>query len=110
VRVSVEDLTIDAIIGVLPSEREKPQRILASAKIDYGYKTAGDFVDYAAVADLITARLIDGRFGLLEDALEAIVAEILQLNKSIERVKLTLEKPDISLGFRAAVSLRRDML
>ena len=104
-RVSVEDLTIDAIIGVLPSEREKPQRVLASAKIDYGYKTAGDFVDYAAVADLITARLIDGRFGLLEEALEAIAPEILRLNSSITKIKLTLEKTELVSNFRASVSL-----
>jgi dihydroneopterin aldolase len=103
VRIAV-DLAVSAVVGVLPFEREKPQRILASVKIDYEYRSPRDFVDYAAVADLIKTRLIEGRFGLLEEAIEALAPEIMKLNPSIAKIKLSLEKPDISAGFRAVVS------
>jgi dihydroneopterin aldolase len=103
-RIAVENLAVSAVIGILPQEREKPQRILASAKIDCEYGSPRDFVDYIVVAELIKTRLIEGRFGLLEEALNAIAPEISRLNPSIAKIRLTLEKPDATCGFRAAVS------
>ncbi|MDR2151451.1 MAG: dihydroneopterin aldolase [Helicobacteraceae bacterium] len=103
--IRVENLAIEAVIGILPSEREKPQPILASAEIDYEYKTPRDFVDYVAIADLIASRLKEARFGLLEEALQAIAPEILKLNRSITKITLTLVKPKADDRFRAVVSL-----
>ena len=103
-KILVEHLTIEAVIGILPSERAKPQPITITAEIDYRYETANDLVDYIAVADLIAARLKKGRFGLLEEAIAMIAPEIANLNRSIRRVTLTLEKPAIGCHFRAAVS------
>jgi dihydroneopterin aldolase len=102
--VSIKNLAVSAVIGVEPNEREKPQRILASAKIDYGYDDAQNFADYVAVTNLITTRLTEGRFGLLEEALNAIAPEIFQLNPLIVKVKLALEKPELSPNFKAVVS------
>ncbi|MDR1912079.1 MAG: dihydroneopterin aldolase [Helicobacteraceae bacterium] len=101
--ILIENLTIDAVIGILPNEREKPQRLIASAAIDYDYKNSAEFVDYALVADLIALKLVSGRFGLLEEAIEAIATEILRLNPSIQKLRLCIEKPDISPNFRVKV-------
>jgi dihydroneopterin aldolase len=102
--VTIENIAVNATIGILPSEREKPQRVVANAKIEYDYVSPSDFVDYALIADLVSKRLTEGGFGLLEEAVTAIGAEIARLNPSIVKAELSIEKPDVSPLFRAKVT------
>ena len=36
--IFIENLTFDAIIGILPEERKVPQKVVVNAKLGYEYK------------------------------------------------------------------------
>ncbi len=93
--IAIRDLTCEAIIGILPQEREHPQRVVATCEIAYRRSGEEAFVDYAEVSALITAMLQEERYGLIEDALEAIIAAIKAGWPVVESVRLQLCKPEI---------------
>jgi dihydroneopterin aldolase len=94
--IGIHNLGVRAVIGILPHERNAPQRLHINATIIYDY--SGDmenYVDYATAIELIEQRLKEARFGLIETALETITAELMALSESIQSVTLSIEKPDI---------------
>ncbi|MDR3163045.1 MAG: dihydroneopterin aldolase [Helicobacteraceae bacterium] len=103
-RLNLRNLSFEAIIGVLPNERERLQRVVANAEIDYAY-SRGRFLDYALVARLIEMEITNGGFALIEDALGAVAAKILSLSGDIKRVKLSIEKPEALPNAAASLSL-----
>ncbi len=104
-RIEIRSLQIDAIIGILPEEREAPQRIVADLQAEYRYE-AGDYLDYAAVAETIRHHLVEEKFGLLEEALLSLKEKIFAEYPLIESLELRLEKPEILRHCRVAVSER----
>ena len=104
-RIEIRSLQIDAIVGILPEEREAPQRVVADLCADYRYET-GDYLDYAAVAETIRAHLVQERFGLLEEALLSLKEKIFKEYPCIESLELRLEKPEILDHCFVAVSER----
>ncbi len=92
--IYIEDLNIDAIIGILDFERKKPQLIVAKCRIKYK-RDEKEFVNYAEIASIIEKMLIDNKYGLIEDALDEIITNIMKSFKSIKSVKLKLSKPNI---------------
>ena len=104
-RIEIRSLQIDAIIGILPKERVAPQRIVADLWADYRYE-AGDYLDYAAVAETIRRHLIQEKFGLLEEALFSLKGKIFEEHPLIDILELRLEKPEILEHCRVAVSER----
>lgn len=93
--IRISAFTVRAVLGILPHERNAPQRLHVSALIEYDYTGRDTFVDYATIAALIEERLKAGQFGLIEEALEAILPEILAHSPAIAKAELTIEKPDI---------------
>ena len=51
-RIYIENLKFQTIIGILDFEREIPQDVVIDTIIDYSYSN-GDFINYADVRDLI---------------------------------------------------------
>jgi len=99
--VSVKDLSIAAVIGVHPWEREIEQTLLVS--VDMIPETAdvrtaaarddlADALDYSAVAETIAAVLRDGKFRLIETAAER-VADRLLADFRLTWLRLELRKP-----------------
>ena len=112
--VSIRDLSVPAVIGVHPWEREIEQTLLVS--VDMVPETAdvrkaaasdnlGDALDYSAVAATIAAVVRDGKFQLIETAAER-VAERLLTDFPIASLRLELRKP-IPDGYTAAITIER---
>jgi len=109
VRVTLEELHVECIVGILPHERTTPQRLTVKCVVDYDYRE-GLFVDYALLAHRIETLLIDRQFGLLEEAIAALFVSIPQHFSNIQKIELTLSKPDILDNGIASVSDSLTML
>ncbi|MCK5110022.1 MAG: dihydroneopterin aldolase [Arcobacteraceae bacterium] len=94
-KINIEDLTFNCIIGILPNEREEEQKVVINISFEYFYKGDGSsFIDYSEVATLTQDIMIDKQFRLIEDAIIFIRKE-LKLKLKIKNLKLKISKPDI---------------
>ncbi len=93
-KIEIKDLHIEAIIGILPKERQKAQTIIVDLWAKYDY-IDGIYIDYANLALMIQKTLIEKKFGLIEEALLALKDEIFHTYTAINTLKLRLQKPDI---------------
>ncbi|WP_353661973.1 dihydroneopterin aldolase [Hydrogenimonas sp. SS33] len=107
--IRIEGLRFEAIIGILPHERRTPQRIHIDARFTYTY-TGGRFLDYAAVAETIVSTVTKGRFGLVEEAIEALFETLKEKFPPIETANILFCKPDILPDCRVCVEDFRNFL
>ena len=63
-KVSIENLTFNCIIGILPFEREKEQRVIINCSFKYEF-IKNEFIDYSKVANLIENRMRKKKFLLI---------------------------------------------
>ena len=109
--VSIRDLSVPAVIGVHPWEREVEQTLLVSVDMAADVRKAAasdnlaDALDYSAVAATIAAVVRDGKFQLIETAAER-VAERLLADFPVTWLRLELRKP-IPDGYTAAITIER---
>jgi dihydroneopterin aldolase len=108
--IQLRDLKLDCIIGVNPSERLAPQRLLAQVELRVDTESAacseqlGETVDYEFVAAQILFLLRLGQFYLLETACHALCRTLLlppaegERRAAIESVRLRIEKTAGLLG------------
>jgi 7,8-dihydroneopterin aldolase/epimerase/oxygenase len=96
--VSVKDLSVRAVIGVHPWEREIEQTLVVNVDMAADVRKAAasddlaDALDYSAVAETIAAVLRDGRFRLIETAAER-VADRLLADFPLSWLRLEVRKP-----------------
>lgn len=96
--VFVRSLTIEAILGVDPHERETPQPVRVSFAMAADTSAAArsddlaDAVDYAAAARRVAALTVEGKFKLAETLAEHIAALLLH-EFPVHRVRVEVEKP-----------------
>jgi dihydroneopterin aldolase len=82
--IFIEALEANALIGVYDFERTAPQKLLFDIEMDFDNRKAGasdnlaDTIDYAQVAETITAICHDSKFQLVEALAEHIASELLQ--------------------------------
>lgn len=93
-KILIEDLRFDAIIGILPQERLTPQAVSIGCTVEYPY-TQNSFIDYAEAIFLIEQTIRGEKFFLIEEALEALSILLKDRFPLIEHLSLTLRKPDI---------------
>jgi 7,8-dihydroneopterin aldolase/epimerase/oxygenase len=109
--VSIRDLSVAAVIGVHPWEREIEQTLIVS--VDMIPETADvrkaaatddlvDALDYSAVADTIAGVLREGKFRLIEAAAER-VAGCLLADFPLSWLRLELRKPIVGAPSASAV-------
>jgi dihydroneopterin aldolase len=103
-KIYIDSLKVDAIIGILDSERETPQRVEIFLEIVYEREGEG-FIDYAKVAKLVEDRLIEKKYFLLEDALEDLTKELKHSFSPIKSIKIKLFKPEILNNCKVGVEL-----
>lgn len=103
----IEDLKVQAIVGILPYERQTPQTILVQAQIIYSYEDK-KFIDYLAVKNLITMLLQTKCYELLEEALQDISETIKQNFDSVHSIDISLKKLDISPDFNVGIRLNKN--
>ena len=110
--VSIRDLSVAAVIGVHPWEREIEQTLVISVDMVADVQKAAasdnlaDALDYSAVASTITAIVRDGKFHLIETAAER-VAERLLADFPVTRLRLELRKPIANASYTAAITIER---
>ena len=103
--IHIEQLSFEAIIGLLEFERHTPQRIIIDLKADYHYDEKKDFfINYAELSTLIEETMIKEQFKLLESALLKLESIITQKYNKISRLEIKITKPDILSNCRVAIS------
>ncbi len=93
-RIHIEALTVNVIIGLLDFEREKTQRVIVDLEASYTY-TENTFVDYADLVLLIQNELKEKRFELLEEAILGVKTIICSTYPQLDTLSLKIAKPDI---------------
>ncbi|WP_292656929.1 dihydroneopterin aldolase [Nitratifractor sp.] len=104
-KIEIHSLEIDAVIGILPTERQTPQKILVDLEAEYRYD-GEHYLDYAAVVQEIRRTLVREQFGLLEEGLAFLKRQIITEHPEISSLFIRLSKPDILQECTVAVSER----
>lgn len=103
-RVNIDKLSFKTIIGILPSERIKKQKVLVDISFDYRYKENSDkFIDYSEVAKLVKKTIIKKRFELIEEAILYIETKLYK-DYPIENLSIKISKPNILKNCIVSVS------
>jgi len=103
--IRIEDLRIHAIIGLLESERTDAQELIVDLEAEYLYKE-GRYLDYAQIAEEITAHLQNQRYLLLEEALLGIEKLLRNRSPKLLWMECRITKPHILPNARVSVSHR----
>lgn len=92
--ILIENLTFDAIIGILEAERTTLQKVNVECIIDYTYSD-GNFINYADVVNLIESTIKREKFELIETAIETIASSLKADFPRIQTLTLMIRKPEI---------------
>ena len=94
-KVNIEDLTFQTIIGILDFERETKQKVVINLSFEYFYNEDGsNFIDYSEVALLVETTMIEKEFKLIEDAI-IYLRKIVKDKYDISNLTIKISKPDI---------------
>jgi len=105
--IHISGIELQCIVGIRPAERRRRQRIRLSIELEVDLARAGvseriaNTVDYSVVTDEIAQLLRFREYRLVETATEEVSAMLLGVHPTVERVSVTLEKPEALRG-RAA--------
>lgn len=98
----IVDMEVLCIVGILPQERSKPQRLFINAELDVDFddaKASGssliDGVDYGRVAELLKETIVRQKFLLLEDLLKVCCQVCFDEFLGLNGMMLRASKPDI---------------
>jgi dihydroneopterin aldolase len=92
-RLLLKELVFKTIIGIEPWEREIKQPIVVNCSIDYPSK--GEYIDYGEVARTIKILITEGQFHLLEEALDALEAVLVEKYPQMKRLYIQICKPNV---------------
>lgn len=101
--IHIEELTIQAIVGILDFEREKAQNLTIDIIIGYNYDN-NSFLNYVDIVHIVTDDLKIKKYGLLEDALIGSKNILISQYPQIKTLYIKLTKPDILKNCRVALS------
>ena len=94
-KVFIKDLSFKTIIGILPFERVKKQKVLVDISFSYKFDDSNKvFIDYSIVANMVKKTMKKKKFELIEEAIETL-EEKLQTKFKLSSVELKITKPDI---------------
>ena len=74
-KIFLENLLLEVVIGILPFEREKRQKIRIDGEFVYFKNNEDEFLDYRDLRGFLSGAFMQ-EFGLLEEALEFFAKEI----------------------------------
>ena len=101
-KIYIEDLKFQCIIGILDFERVKAQDVTLNIIIDYSYEN--EFINYADVVDLVKSTMIGKKFLLIEDALNELSKTLQKEFSKINTLYLKITKPSILPDCMVSVS------
>ena len=98
-QIFIRDLRFDAIIGILPIEREQPQPVVIDLTIDVDTRKAAmshdlnDSVDYGELAERVQQHTQHAQ-ALLVETLVNDIADIALSYAGVEKVSVSVTKPN----------------
>jgi dihydroneopterin aldolase len=101
-KIHIEDLQFQCIIGILDFEREKEQDVIVTVEIEYTFEQ--EFINYAEVAQLIENTLKKEKFLLIEDALHYLFKNLQEKFPHIKTLYIKITKPSILANCSVSVS------
>ncbi len=111
--VSIRDLSVAAVIGWHPWEREIEQALVFDVDLDVDVRRAAatddlaDALDYSAVAAAIATVVREGKFRLIETAAERVAGHLLAAFP-VTSLRLELRKPIADGGgYTAVITIER---
>jgi len=116
-RIFVDGLELEGRIGVFEGEKRTPQRYLVGIEVELDLREAGQAddleksVDYVVLIEL-AERVMREKAGanLIETYAEKMCSELLGTFGNIQKVKISVEKPDVEIDGRRFSSLRGEQL
>jgi len=94
-KVYIEDLCFKTIIGILPFERIKKQKVIVNITFKYQFDSLQkDFVDYSKVSLFVKNTMKKKKFELIEDAILTLEKKLIKKFK-ISNLKIKITKPTI---------------
>ena len=115
--ISIVDLEITCIIGILPNERVKEQTLLLDIylDVDFGDSTFADdineTIDYTKIAEIATQLAISKKYKLIESFCHDLNNLFLDTFKIIQQSKITVKKPTaIPKAKYAAYSMKKSRI
>jgi len=106
-RLELCGLEVACVIGALPEERDREQRLTVDVELTLDLGPAArsdklrDTVDYAALAESIRSALRCSRFHMIEAAARC-VSDVCLADPRVASVRVRIEKPGAVPGLRAA--------
>lgn len=105
-KVHIQDLRFQTIIGILDFERITPQEVIINLELEYNYEN--EFINYANVSALIKSSILTQEFLLIEDALLYLQVSLKKEFQEINTLTLKITKPSILPDCKVSVSLFKD--
>ena len=102
-KVKITNLKFKCIIGILPKERIKKQKIIINTSFKYNFKN-DVFINYAEVTSDIESIMKENKFKLIEDALKYL-NKFLYNKYEIKKLKIEIIKPTILDNCDVSVSI-----
>ena len=103
-KVYIEKLTFKAIIGILPFERVKKQKVIVDISFKYTFsKKSIEFIDYSEVSALVKKTMKKKRFKLIEDAILTL-ERIIYKKFNLTNLQIKISKPNILKDCLVSVS------
>ena len=94
-KVLIEELTFKTIIGILPFERVKKQKVIIDISFEYNFKKdSKEFIDYSEVSALVKKTMNKKKFELIEDAILTL-EKFIYKRFNLSNLKIKIIKPDI---------------
>lgn len=93
-KICIKNLTFNTIIGILPFEREKKQKVIVNLSFKYEFKDKDSFIDYSTIAKEIEKIFKKEKFELLEDSIQYL-EKYLKNRYPIKKLKIKVSKPNI---------------
>lgn len=90
--ITISQLKINTIIGILPDERKNKQNIILDVEISY---TKNIILDYSQVRVSLIEIFQTNHFFYLEDALDLTLDSIIARFSNITNIALRITKPEI---------------
>jgi dihydroneopterin aldolase len=101
-KIYIEDLTFECIIGLLEFERTTPQKVIVNFQCEYDFED-NVYLDYSTIANDIINIMQKGQFELLEVAILEIKEALLK-EYDLTDIFIKITKPNILPNMKVSVS------
>ena len=115
--ISIVDLEITCIIGILPDERVKEQILLLDIYLDVDFGDSNitddinETIDYTKISEMATQLAISKKYNLIESFCYDLNNLFLDTFKIIQQSKITVKKPNaIPKAKYAAFSMKKSRI